>query len=48
MGVSRERIRQIELRALAQLREQEALHRLAAEVGYTAPEARAPETQHVA
>ncbi|MFO0688029.1 MAG: sigma-70 family RNA polymerase sigma factor [Myxococcota bacterium] len=37
MGVSRERIRQIELRALAQLREQEALHRLAAEVGYAAP-----------
>jgi len=39
MGVSRERIRQIELRALAQLREHEALHRLAAEVGYRGFEA---------
>lgn len=34
LGVSRERVRQIELRALAQLREQAPIHRLAAEVGY--------------
>ncbi|MEZ4331657.1 MAG: sigma-70 family RNA polymerase sigma factor [Myxococcota bacterium] len=34
LGVSRERVRQIELRALAQLRDQAPLHRLAAEVGY--------------
>ncbi|MBK7948292.1 MAG: sigma-70 family RNA polymerase sigma factor [Deltaproteobacteria bacterium] len=50
MGVSRERIRQIELRALAQLREQEALHRLAAEVGYATPGGATahPEAHHVA
>ncbi|MBY0400105.1 sigma-70 family RNA polymerase sigma factor, partial [Myxococcota bacterium] len=47
MGVSRERIRQIELRALAQLREQEALHRLAAEVGYAAPGAHTAAPSHV-
>jgi len=35
MGVSRERVRQIELRALAQLRDHEEIHRLAAEVGFT-------------
>jgi RNA polymerase sigma factor (sigma-70 family) len=33
LGVSRERVRQIELRALEQLREQEGARRLAAEIG---------------
>ena len=33
LGVSRERVRQIELHALEQLREQEAARRLAAEIG---------------
>jgi DNA-directed RNA polymerase sigma subunit (sigma70/sigma32) len=33
LGVSRERVRQIELRALEQLREQEGARRLAAELG---------------
>ena len=33
LGVSRERVRQIELRALEQLREQDGARRLAAEIG---------------
>lgn len=38
MGVSRERVRQIELRALAQLRTQDEAQRLALEIGYPADE----------
>ena len=38
LGVSRERVRQIELHALEQLREQDGARRLAAEIGCRANE----------